>query len=151
MAELVWSFLKDCWAKTPCAFIIWNSKQHLFQQFTTKSSLFHHCPPDQVSFRPPHFSKSCYTLDRVCFADHYEVWIVWNGCALSEKSNFKVSYSNMFVLSSLLLVWNNENYGWICDEHVEMFRVICLFSISAKISFQFVGDDEHCSTWTHKP
>ena len=88
-----------------------------------------HCTSNQVSFRISLFPKSCYALDRACFAGHNELWVIKNGCILREIHGFKVSYVNMFVLCSFLLAWFNENDCWFVNVHDEMNALVCCFLI----------------------
>ena len=61
---------------------------------------------------------------------------------MSEKNGFKVSHSNMFLISSSLIARFEENECYIMDVHRLLVRLSCLLLISGTNFLHDFGDDD---------
>lgn len=135
MAVFDLSWDQGRWAKTLHSIIIWNTLEHLFLPCTAKQQLYHHCALNLVRIRFSCFSKPWNALIRSSHADHFKLWIDENGYVFWKICWHEISHMNMFSHDSFLIAWFGVYGCWIIDEHVELFRVICLFPISGQNVF----------------
>lgn len=142
MADFILSHFKLCWAKLLQPFINTNYKEHLFRALGAKQQLHLSCSSNQVRIQPWPFAKLCYAYDRSYFADSIELWIVQNGWVMSEKTGFKVSHPNMFLLFASLLACFYKNECYIMDVHRLLVRLSCLLLISGTNFLHDFGDDD---------
>ena len=138
MAEVVCIHFKLLWAKPFASFIIWRTIEWLFQQGITKLQLFHEFLQNQVSNRISNFLKWCYALCKSFLAGHAETWITKNGWAMCEKSGFKVSHSNLFLLDASCLAWFNGYGCRIMHVGCLLIIMICSLLIAGKIVLEQV-------------